>query len=437
MSHNFGVLTLPLYLGVLFGGGFSIDYILFALVIFLINFILSLALGSLLVILGVKFVTKFGRLKFWLVFVGLIGVIALIVKLCGYSGINLGFVLSDNEDIQIFGPIAESIANLDVFKATYINIFQCVNSLALVTDSLVNGIIYGAIGLVITIIVLILNFIFVNKWYYKLLRTEKKTKNKTKNKYDKKEDLESTQFKTILKKEVKMLFRSSTAVSNIILPSILLPLIIGFSIIISITSADDGFVISDLLKTVPLGGLLVVCLGAFSFFLLTPPSSGTAISREGKAIYYLKSLPLDGHLVAKAKILVSVILSILPLVVTTVGLILVGVHDILFIVTFVYGALTICIFSSYLGLLVDARYPKIDWENEIEVVKKNFSSLIYMLVDLALSIILVSIGIVVFALSLFVNNRFIEGGVVMLSTIGLIFIFSKIKKLGSKIYKRI
>ena len=199
-------------------------------------------------------------------------------------------------------------------------------------------------------------------------------------------------YQTLLNKEFKRYFASTSYVFNTLGITAML-------VIMSIVSVFSG---DEVLGMISKGAGRVIVLavaamfGVMSGMASTTPSS---ISIEGKNLWILKSLPIDIRDIFKAKVSMSLILSIPAIVISSLiisfGLSL-SIIDTIFIIVFasVYNT-----FIAISGLFINILYPKFDWKQEIQAVKNTIS----VTITLFLSIIPVGIGFGVYKLLPSVN----------------------------------
>ena len=199
-------------------------------------------------------------------------------------------------------------------------------------------------------------------------------------------------YQTLLNKEFKRYFASTSYVFNTL----------GITAMLVIMSVVSVFSGDEVLGMISKGAGRVIVLavaamfGVMSGMASTTPSS---ISIEGKNLWILKSLPIDIKDIFKAKVSMSLILSIPAIVISSLiisfGLSL-SIIDTIFIIVFasVYN-----VFIAISGLFINILYPKFDWKQEIQAVKNTIS----VTITIFLSIIPVGIGFGVYKLLPSVN----------------------------------
>jgi ABC-2 type transport system permease protein len=200
----------------------------------------------------------------------------------------------------------------------------------------------------------------------------------------KKVDLEKLEIReqkpiwALVKKELSRFFGTPVFITNA-----------GFGIILFAIGAgvlcwkfDDILVGLEQVEDFPLSaetvrGLLPVALFALMAFstLLTFITS-SMISLEGKSINILKSLPVPVTTILRAKIVMAMMV-ILPLVI--LGDIVVAVwfgFGIIETLLLLLGSIVLPASMQLFGILVNLKYPTMDAENDMEIVKQSRSTTI-------------------------------------------------------------
>ena len=233
---------------------------------------------------------------------------------------------------------------------------------------------------------------------------------------NKKESFELTKkqkpFSHLLKKEVTSYFTLPVYLVNTIIGPILI-------IVISVVAAIFG--IESLLSTLQISisstDLTYICAAIINLLIGTTCISCVSISLEGNTIWFLKSLPVRTNQVFLAKLFVPLIIVVPSLLVssTIFGIILGSVLSgvIIFAVTLLFLLLT-----DTMGLMINLWCPKLNWENEIQVVKQSLSVFlsmtantvfallpiaIYLIFGISISLV-AFISIAIYAISLIIFN---------------------------------
>ncbi len=200
-------------------------------------------------------------------------------------------------------------------------------------------------------------------------------------------------LKALIMRDIKIMFRTPTYFINCIAMIFYMPAILGAAMlshgnIVYVRSFLDN-------KNASLYGFVIV--GAFilaSMSIMTGGASATALSREGRDFMVSKHIPVSYKIQLYSKIVSSLCINGIGVIIVAAALILIGASPILFILGIVV-AIGAIIVISLLGLFIDFKSPKLEWENEKAMFKKNYIPFLIMLIILALSAILISLNIIV------------------------------------------
>lgn len=212
------------------------------------------------------------------------------------------------------------------------------------------------------------------------------------------------------RRELKLFLRTPTYVMNGLVSIIIVPLMMV------ITTLARGEATSwTLLSQQPhLAGWVALGGAALVMFLgLVSHVAPTAISREGKFIWLLRSLPVEARLLVRVKLLFSLAFAALGAVLVS-GILYLVLHlpPTYLLIVFILGLLSSWPVAA-LGLMVDLSYPRLDWVDPQQAMKGNFNGLIAMVLALPLVLLLV--------LSAFLMSRLGQGynGIVTLLALEL------------------
>lgn len=163
-------------------------------------------------------------------------------------------------------------------------------------------------------------------------------------------------------------------------------------------------------------------------------TTSVSISLEGKNFWIIKSLPIEIKKIFNTKILLN-LLIILPISIISI-IIFKFTLDIKVIEMglLILFAVLFSIITSYFGLLVNLRFPKMDAQNDTVVVKQSLSVIITILVPLFINFLLIGI----YSTNMDkINFNILLLGIALVSIL-LIFIENRVlNKYGIKLYKNI
>ncbi len=196
-------------------------------------------------------------------------------------------------------------------------------------------------------------------------------------------------------KELKLLFRTPVYFLNCILMNFLWPLflIIPF---ISQTAAQDEDISALLPYLQGPGAESAIVLAFFAAGIFVTGSnliSSTAISREGKNLFFMKFIPVDYRKQLLAKSLSGAVMGFVGiLMLVPVALFVVRIKAYVVAIGIAVSIPGV-LFSSILGLLVDAAMPKLNWDTEQKAVKQNFNGVIAIFGSMGIGALVVFIGV--------------------------------------------
>ena len=162
--------------------------------------------------------------------------------------------------------------------------------------------------------------------------------------------------------------------------------------------------------------------------------TASAISVEGKTINLIRSLPVSEKTIFNSKICMSFIIQ-LPIVIISNFLFIFKFRVNLYYSLLIFGITLAAMFLiSCLGLIINLKYPKMDANNDTEIVKQSMSSMIATFSGMI--ILGISVGLVIYLssfMSLELALLYHLSLVAILGSISYIFLMKK----GPNIYRKI
>lgn len=399
-------------------------FYVYSLIVFLIFPIVPMVLGTILCMIIMR-VTNLSKHKD--AFTMISGVLMLVV------------IVAFNIYSQNSGGIdsAETVQNLmqqgnNSMMDAMGNIFfiGALGAKALLYSTEIKGLEYLAIALAISLCLFAIFYIVGGKIYYKSIvgisETYGKRENVFENKKADKTVKKNSPVKALILKDLKIMFRTPQFFINCIAMMIYMPAIFG----IAFFSGDNiselidlifsnvsyyGYVISGVLGC----SILCVCGGGAAL---------TAVSREGRDFSVSKYIPVPVEEQIKAKVILSIAVNEFIAAVLIIILIFVKTPISLLITSGLITILSVAL-VAIMELFLDYRSPKLEWDTEKDIFKKNFLPLILMMVALALAGICALISFVL-------KNYIIVFLIIAIITAILIVVFySKLKKAAYKLYE--
>ena len=114
--------------------------------------------------------------------------------------------------------------------------------------------------------------------------------------------------------------------------------------------------------------------------------TNSVISLEGKNINILKSLPINTKTILMSKVYAAHTITTIPLIIGDIILFIrfrLSKIEMLLLLAF---SILIPLISHFIGLIMNLKYPKLDFENSSEVVKQSTSSFLSVMIGMLLLI---------------------------------------------------
>lgn len=197
----------------------------------------------------------------------------------------------------------------------------------------------------------------------------------------------SSPFKTLYIKEIKRYFSSTLYVVNTGFGVIFLAII---SILLCISSPEKIkgiFSITGVLNNIKYYVPLVV-----SCFIFLSCTTSCSISLEGKNIWIIKSLPIKVRDVFMSKVMVNITVIVPSVIISGLIFIVKLDLDIIYSILTFITPITIGFFISISGLIINLKFPNLDWTNEITPIKQSMST--FIILTTGFLSVLLSIGFV-------------------------------------------
>ena len=259
-----------------------------------------------------------------------------------------------------------------------------VNKYLLQLNPIINALKYSKISSILNIIkVLLIDVVFFSIFtifgkitYLKdiLKSNSYNRKNKVNNVELKKVSKKINKKYSYIKKEFKTLFKNPTFFIQSIFPTFILMVTI-IIIMLKLTPGIRAFINSELMDVVELSmDISMVCLilGVLQMIFTLSNISITSISREGKNVTFMKTIPLSLQEQFECKSAVQIIINsfLIFLIIIFVKNIFPEINYIYLIYIFFISNL-LNVINSDLMLFMDLRNPNVNWDSEYEVTKQN------------------------------------------------------------------
>ena len=241
------------------------------------------------------------------------------------------------------------------------------------------------IFILINIIIAILTIFILSKFYFRINSRLKAVSTSKKIKIDKLVIKERSPMTSLIKKEFNIFFKTPVFIVNAGLGLVMyliavIALSIKFDAVISVLSED--FEIETIMSNI---SIIIFVLISFGSYMTSITNS--VISLEGKKINILKSLPINTKTILMSKVYASLIITTIPMLIGEIILFIRFRLSIIEMILLLAFAILIPLISHLVGIIINLKYPKLDYENSAEAVKQSTSSFISVMTGMLLFII--------------------------------------------------
>ena len=287
--------------------------------------------------------------------------------------------------------------------------------------------------IVINILIFIIGIYIMSIRYFKINSKVKEEKSISKKKnYNIKVNSPKV---ALIKKEVNRFFNTPVFMINAGFGLVLF--IIGIiSICFKFDNITKSLIVEENISLNEINSYIPIVLYGFVCFTSFMTSiSSSMISLEGKSFNILKSLPVKSTNIIMSKVVTSVLIMIPIILLGDIIMFIRFSFNIMEILMIIIGSIILPLVSETIGILVNLKYPKMDAENDTEVVKQSMSSMISVFIGMALSFI--TIFVLIMLLNVGVSNILvlILSNLFYMFILGLLLIY--LNKYGSRDFNRI
>ena len=200
--------------------------------------------------------------------------------------------------------------------------------------------------------------------------------------------------KAIAYKEFRRLLSSTTYTVNGALGEVLaallgiVTLIFGYDRIVAIVTQNAPFDPALLQPAIPF---------IIYFFIGMMATTACSPSLEGKNYWIVQSLPITKKTLYQGKMLFNMYLSVPFMIFSTLCMCISARVPVINTILYIILGIVLCCFSTAWGCVCGIKHMRLDWENEVEVIKQGAAVSLYLLpnmfVTMALSVLVVVLGI--------------------------------------------
>ena len=230
----------------------------------------------------------------------------------------------------------------------------------------------------------------LSKFYFKINSRMKKVVTNKKIKIGSFVIKQRTQTKSLIKKELNTFFKTPVFIINsgfalvlFLLASFIIPF--KFESMMPILTEEVGGL--GLSKDTIMSNISVLIFLLISFVAYLTSITNSVISLEGKNINILKSLPIKIKTILMSKIYACMVITTPVLLLGDIILCLKFKTKIIDAIILLILSILTPLVSHFIGIIVNLKFPKLDYENATEVVKQSASSFISVMIGMILFII--------------------------------------------------
>lgn len=188
--------------------------------------------------------------------------------------------------------------------------------------------------------------------------------------------------KALYQRELKRYFASPVYVLNTAVGLVMLLILVGSLAIFGLDKIAVYLKMPDLNKTIQQSLPFIVTL-----FCTMSCTTHCTISLEGKYLWIIRSLPVKFTKVLNAKIMLNISLCYPVIIICATALNFLldlswGIRVLIYITPMIAVLL-----NSYVGIILDLLFLKLDWDNEVIVVKQRIPALVAIFFGMLIAII--------------------------------------------------
>lgn len=363
-------ILLPMLVAYGIKSGAGVPYVLYSVILFALLPIIALVMAAVIVMLVMRF-TRFGKNKQVFNFVG--GIIAIVIAV----GFNV-FIQTSVHNIsadQVLA-LATGQSSLSVLLS---RIFPGIGfaSVALSQSASLIGL-WNLLLFVLCAAAAAAVFLGIGQLiYFRGLAgvTESAAKRKgLSSEAFEKSTARTSVTRAYVMKELRLLVRSPIAFLNCVLMNFIWPVLM----LVMLMGTGQIDTLKPFITSMDSGLLIAVLVGIGAFISNANLITSTAISREGRTFYFTKFIPVSMGKQLDAKAISGILLSGVGMVLLAVLAVIVGAGIFTAVIALILS-LVASVASSYIGLLIDASHPKLNWMNEQQAIKQNANGMLQML----------------------------------------------------------
>ncbi|MDS0525346.1 hypothetical protein NNC19_06625 [Clostridium sp. SHJSY1] len=367
------ILLFPLIAyGVASGAG--VLYYVYALLTILIIPVLPMIVASLICMLLMRFTSLSKHKDAFRMFAGT-------VMLVFFVAFNFFSQSAGNNEDALTKLASQQGNNSLMNSASNILITNKLASYGLLYNKELKGFLFILAAIVIAVALFGIYYIVGGNLYYKGIIGASETYSKRENILETKNADKLTKsnspIKALVLKDIKLIFRTPQFFINCVAMLFYMPAIMGIAFF---AKGSDGLGKAIAGKE-NLYGYVIVAILFFSVMCISAGwAASTAISREGRDIIVSQYIPISGKDFLIAKVISSLLINEISAIIVIALIVFLKLPVMLVVLGGIISLSSVAVISL-IQLYFDYKSPKLEWENERDMFKKNYLPLVLMLVS--------------------------------------------------------
>ncbi len=205
-------------------------------------------------------------------------------------------------------------------------------------------------------------------------------------------------FKAYFIKECKLLYRTPAYRKYCVVVNFIWPILVVALFFMPATKSfmdsfkqvfTKGFVLSDV--------IVLIMVIAISFFATAMNSiAATSFTREGAHFSFIKHVPYEYKKQIGVKALVSIVYSGITVAISVIMICIFMKCSLLTSIYFVVIGMMSVVICTYIGIMLDATHPRLDWEDEYGALRGNLNAFFNMAIAILIAMFLCIVGWILF-----------------------------------------
>lgn len=252
-------------------------------------------------------------------------------------------------------------------------------------------------------------------------------------------------FSQLVKKDISDILKTPVYLTSTLLMGLVMPLAIAVPLIAqgadisSIMEKSNGLFVNTekLLGMKDLLSYIIFALAIVMVFLSSSATNtaGTSITREGKYIWLMQTMPIEARTQITARVLSAMIIHFISLLPISIIVFVLLKPPYYFIIAYFVVLFSVGFFASSLGILMDTSRPKVDWQTPQQAMKSNFNAIVLTYATMIIAI-LIGVGGFFLIKNQVTGNRLMAASlmlIVLMLILGFVFYNLAIKTFKKKL----